>query len=412
MLVCVIMSNRTPAPHDIPISVKLHQMILDGVEVTFTEGETIYQVAQRYERFIPTLCYDPRLAAFGSCRLCVVEVEGLRGPVASCTTKASPGMKVKSSSEAVEKHRKTLLEMVVSENRELEVSPLRGYASQELRSLVYRYGAKQGRFKGQQSGKSHPLDDNPFIQRDYDLCISCYRCVRVCAEQEGDYAISIAGRGFHTQITTEFNHNLKDSSCTFCGQCVQTCPTGALADKKALKKWTNFGFTDEGWRSDQTLAAKAAPVAPATLSFQDMAALKQNHLVKKTRTICPYCGVGCSVDIMTKDDRIVGISPAMDGPANKGALCVKGQYAYDFVQHSDRLSSPLMKQADGSFKEVDWDTALNAAAAGFRKALDEHGRRSIYGIASGRAAHEAAYTMQKFIRSGTGTHHIDNCSRA
>jgi predicted molibdopterin-dependent oxidoreductase YjgC len=384
-------------------SAQLLQMHLDGVEVCFTQGETVYEVAQRYERFIPTLCYDPRLAAFGSCRLCVVEVEGMRGPVASCTTKAAAGMKVRTTTDAIEKHRKTLLEMVVSENREVEVNPLRGYA---------KYGAKQGRFKGKQSGKSHPVDDNPFIQRDYDLCISCYRCVRVCAEQEGDYAISVAGRGFHTQITTEFNNNLKDSSCTFCGQCVQTCPTGALADKKALKKWGQFGFKDEEWLADATMTAKAANKPANELASKDMLALKANHLVKKTRTVCPYCGVGCSVDIMTKDNRIVGISPAMDGPANKGALCIKGQYAYDFVQHPDRLSHPLMKQPDGTFKEVDWDTALDAAAAGFKKTLDAHGRRSIYGIASGRAAHEAAYSMQKFIRAGTGTHHIDNCSRA
>jgi predicted molibdopterin-dependent oxidoreductase YjgC len=408
----MVMSDRNSAQFN-GFPKKLHQMTLDGAEVTFQEGETVYQVAQRYERFIPTLCYDPRLAPFGSCRLCVVEVEGFRGPVASCTTQATAGMKVKTMSEALEKHRKTLLEMVVSENRELEVNPMRGYASQELRSLVFRYSAKQGRFKGQQSGHSHPKDDNPFIHRDYDLCISCYRCVRVCAEQEGDYAISVAGRGFHTQITTEFDSNLKDSSCTFCGQCVQTCPTGALADKKALKKWKGFGFEDSEWASDAVFARKAKTGnSPAELNFADMAALKKNDVVTKTRTICPYCGVGCSVDIMVKNDRIVGVSPAMDGPANKGALCVKGQYAYDFVQHPDRLKSPLMRQADGSFKEVDWDTALDAAAAGFRHSLDTHGRRSIYGIASGRAAHEAAYTMQKFIRAGTGTHHIDNCSRA
>lgn len=351
-------------------------MLIDGQEVSFREGETIYEVSQRHAKFIPTLCYDPRLEAFGACRLCVVEVEGVKNPVASCTAKALPGMKVKTAPDQIEKYRKTLLEMVVSENRELEVDPLRGYASQELKSLVERYGAGNGRFAGKKSGCKHPTDDNPFILRDYDLCISCYRCVRVCAEQEGDYAISMRGRGFATQITTEFDHHLKDSACTFCGQCIQTCPTGALADKKALR---------------------AAPLPGE---------------IKKTRTICPYCGVGCSVDILTKNDRIVGVQPAMDGPANKGALCIKGQFAFDFVQHDDRLKKPLLRQPDGSFKEVDWDTALEAAAAGFRRTYEKHGRRAIYGIASGRAPHEAAYTMQKFIRAGYGTHNIDNCSRA
>ena len=209
-------------------------MTLDGREVSFTPGETIYQVAQRNQAEIPTLCYDPRLESFGGCRLCVVEVEGARNPVASCTTQATPGMTVRSRSQEVEDYRRILLEMVASENREVDVDPLRGYASQELKRLVDRYQARTGRFEGRQSGRSNLQDDNPFILRDYDLCISCYRCVRVCAEQEGDHAINVMNRGFETQIITEFEGMLKDSACTFCGQCVQTCPTGALADRKAL----------------------------------------------------------------------------------------------------------------------------------------------------------------------------------
>ena len=352
------------------------KMTLDGEEVTFREGETIHDVATRHGKRVPTLCYDERLEAFGSCRLCVVKVEGINNPVASCTTRAAAGMTVDTSPPDIEKFRRTLLELLASENRQLEVSPLRGHASQELNDLVVRYDAQTGRFAGRKSGTTNTKDRNPFILRDYELCISCYRCVRVCAEQEGDHAISVMNRGFDTQITTEFDQDLRDSACTFCGQCVQTCPTGALADRKALRAENLPGDTG------------------------------------MTRTICPYCGVGCSVDIMTRQDKIVGVRPAMDGPANKGALCVKGQFAYDFVQHEDRLSKPLLRQADGSFREVDWDTALDAAAAGFRKARDAHGRHAIYGIASGRAPSEAAYTMQKFIRAGFGTHHIDNCSRA
>ena len=351
-------------------------MTLDGVAVPFTMGETIYQVAQRHHKNIPTLCYDPRLEAFGGCRLCVVEVEGAKNPVASCTTKATPGMVVRSATDAIEAHRKTLVEMVASENRELDVNQLRGYASQELITLVDRYDARGGRFKGKQSGHSRFDDDNPFILRDYDLCISCYRCVRVCAEQEGDHAINIMGRGFHTQITTEFNGLLKESACTFCGQCVQTCPTGALADRKALRA--------------------------ADLPGE----------VAKTRSVCPYCGVGCAVDILTKQDKIVGVQPAMNGPANEGALCVKGQFAFDFVHHPDRLRAPLVRGEDGALREASWDEALDRAADGFRKVVDGYGRHSVYGVASGRAPCEAAYTMQKFIRVGFGTNYIDNCSRA
>ncbi len=354
-----------------------HKIEIDGIEVAFTEDETILEVAQRHEKEIPTLCYDPRLEPFGGCRLCIVELEGARNPVASCTTKATPGMVVRTATDTIEAYRKTLLEMVVSENREVDVSPLRGYAAGELADLRDKYAINGTRMTGAKSG-ARKTDENPFILRDYELCISCYRCVRVCAEQEGDHAINVMNRGFHTQITTEFDGLLKDSACTFCGQCIQTCPTGALADKKALRA------ADE--------VADAIP--------------------DKTRTICPYCGVGCSVDILTQNEKIVGIHPAMDGPANQGALCVKGQFAYDFVQHSDRLKTPLIRGDDGEFHEATWEDALDKAAEGFRQVNAEHGRHSIYGIASGRAPSEAAYLMQKFIRVGFGTNYIDNCSRA
>ena len=355
-----------------------HKIEIDGIEVPFSEGETILEVAQRHQKEIPTLCYDPRLEPFGGCRLCIVELEGARNPVASCTTEATPGMVIRTTTDTIEAYRKTLLEMVVSENREVDVSPLRGYAAGELADLRDRYAVNGTRMTGAKSGTNKTEDDNPFILRDYELCISCYRCVRVCAEQEGDHAINVMNRGFHTQITTEFDGLLKDSACTFCGQCIQTCPTGALADKKALRA------VDE-----------VADTVP-----------------EKTRTICPYCGVGCSVDILTKNEKIVGIHPAMDGPANQGALCVKGQFAYDFVQHPDRLKTPLVRGDDGELHEATWEDALNKAAEGFRKANAEHGRHSIYGIASGRAPSEAAYLMQKFIRAGFGTNYIDNCSRA
>lgn len=351
-------------------------LFLDGEEVPFSRGETIYEVSERHEREIPTLCYDPRLDPFGGCRMCVVELEGARNPVASCTTEATAGMRVKTSGGSLDMHRRVLLELVASENREVDVDSLSGYASQELAQLVDRYEARTGRFKGRQSGTSHPNDPNPFIMRDYENCISCYRCVRVCAEQEGDYAITVMNRGFETQITTEFDGLLKDSACTFCGQCVQTCPTGALADLKALANVDVPGTTE------------------------------------KTRTICTYCGVGCSIDILTRGDQIVGVLPAMDGPANNGALCIKGQYAYDFVGHRDRLATPLLRDENGELRPASWDEALDRAAEGLGNVVKEHGRHSLYAIASGRAPNEAAFIMQKFVRAGLGTSYIDNCSRA
>jgi len=351
-------------------------MELDGENVQFTDGETIYEVAERHRKDIPTLCYDPRLDPFGGCRLCVVELEGARNPVASCTTKAEPGMEVRTRTGSLEMHRRVLMELLASENRDIDVDELSGYASQEMATLVDRYEARTGRFEGALSGTSRPDDPNPFILRDYENCISCYRCVRVCAEQEGDYAISVMNRGFDTQITVEFEGHLKESACTFCGQCVQTCPTGALGDLKALRNTEVPGETE------------------------------------KIRTICPYCGVGCSVDVMTRSGTIVGVQPAMDGPANEGALCVKGQFAFDFVSHPDRLSTPFVRHEDGTLRPATWDEALDRAAEGFMNVLHEHGRHSVYGIASGRAPHEAAYMMQRFMRAGFGTNNIDNCSRA
>jgi predicted molibdopterin-dependent oxidoreductase YjgC len=355
------------------------KLTLDGSEVEFEPGETLYEVSQRQQKDVPTLCYDERLDAFGACRLCAVEVDGIRNPVASCTTAAVEGMVVRTKTDELERHRKTLMELVVSENPEgchaNAVDPLRGHASQEMVTLARRYGVDGTRFAGGRSGQSRPDDKNPMILRDYDHCISCYRCVRVCAEQEGDYAISVRGRGFQTKITTEFDGFLRDSECTFCGQCVQTCPTGALGDLRAMQHESTPGE------------------------------------IEKTRTICPYCGVGCSVDILSKGDTLVGVQPAMDGPANEGALCVKGQFAWEWVQHPDRLKKPLVRKG-GELVEASWDEALDRAAAGFAAVKEKHGRHAVYAVASGRAPHESAYSVQKFVRAGFGSNYVDNCSRA
>ncbi len=216
---------------------------LDGRQVEFHEGEAVLAAARRHGIDIPSLCYDDRLEAFGGCRLCAVAVKGVNGFPASCTTQAQSGMEIETRTPELDDLRRTLLAMVVSENgsERLAVDPLRGLASQELQEAVADLNPDLDRFKGATSGSSRPDDANPFILRDYDLCISCYRCVRVCAEQEGDYAITVAGRGFGTNISVEFDGHLRDSSCTFCGQCVQTCPTGALADRKAMR----FAQTEE-----------------------------------------------------------------------------------------------------------------------------------------------------------------------
>ncbi len=364
---------------DAPDATATTTLVLDGTTVPFASGETILTIARRHARSaIPTLCNDERLQPFGACRLCIVEVDGHANPVAACCTQAVPGSVVRTNTESLQRHRKTLLEMVASEIPEGEptsIDPLTGLASGELGQLLEDFGIRGDRFAGAKSGRRHANDNNPFIDRDYSRCIACYRCVRICAEQQGDHAIGAHNRGFDTLIGTAFDRELRDSTCSFCGQCMQTCPSGALADKKALR-----------------------------------AASLPEPLVK-TRSICGYCGVGCSVDILSKGDRIVGVQPALDGPANQGALCLKGQFAFDYVQHPDRLRTPLLRNSDGALVPASWDQALDHAAAGFRAAQRAHGRHSIYAIASGRAPHEGGYLVQKFMRAGFGSHYVDNCAR-
>lgn len=348
-------------------------ILIDGVKCEFTPGETVLNVAKRNWKFIPTLCWDKRLDPMGSCRLCVVQVKGRPLPAASCTLKAEPGMEITTATSDIDFYRKTLLEMVLSEIPDGECPRCRDIGKCELHMLTEHYSVSRKRFVGKQSHVS--VDDtNPFLLRDYDRCISCYRCVRICGEIEADFAITAAGRGFETRIATPFDKGLMDSTCTLCGQCIYTCPTGALADKKMRGQGTN------------------------------------GKSIAKTKTICPYCGTGCQIFLHVKEDKIVGVTPDYDGPANEGALCVKGQFGFDFVQSPDRLKTPLISE-NGRLREATWDEALTKVAAEFTRIKNQYGPNSFYGIASGRAINEADYLLQKFMRTVIGTNNVDNCSR-
>lgn len=334
---------------------------IDGREIDARPGETVFQAARRAGIFIPSLCWDGRLEPGGHCRLCVVRVAGRRLPVASCTTPAEPGLEVASDTEELRGLRKSLLEMVLSENP--DVAP-----TGELAALAERLGVKRGRFAGQTSGATK-ADPNPFLARDYERCISCFRCTRICAEVEGDHAITAAGRGFETRIATAFDGSLAESPCTFCGQCIHTCPTGALSDRKRLA----IGDTP-------------------------------------TKTICTYCGTGCSLYLHAEQGRVVGVTPDLDGPANRGALCVKGQFGFDFLSHPGRLKTPLIREGEG-FREASWEEALELTVRRLREIREKNGAKAFYAIASGRAPNEAAYLLQKFARTRMGTNQVDNCAR-
>jgi formate dehydrogenase alpha subunit len=340
---------------------------IDGREIDARPGETVFEAAKRAGLAIPSLCWDGRLEPGGHCRLCVVRIAGRRLPAASCATPAEPGMVVETDTEELRALRRPLLEMVLSENPDGDCPRCRDVGPCEMHALARRLGARPGRFAGRTSGRSLS-DPNPFILRDYDRCISCFRCTRICAEVEGDFAIAPAGRGFDTRIATPFDRGLADSPCTYCGQCVQTCPTGALADR----------------RMRGTVAADA----------------------NVTKTTCVYCGTGCSLNLHSKDGRVVGVTPDPDGPANRGALCVKGQFGFDFLTSPGRLTTPLVREGAG-FRPASWDEALDLAARRFRELKG----RTFYAIASGRATNEAAYLLQKFARTLMGTNQVDNCAR-
>ncbi len=352
-------------------------MTIDGVEMTFTPGDTVLEVSKRVGSKVPHLCWDERLDPAGSCRLCIVEVEGRRNPAASCTLPAEEGMIVVTETEKLRRMQVTLLQMVLSENPAEISSRNVDVGKTELQLLAEDFGVTRNRFLGAVSNRSKD-DANPLLKRDYDHCIACYRCVRICAEVEADFAITMTGRGFGKEIATPFDRGLLESTCTLCGQCVYTCPTGALADHKMVGQ-----------------AAKGAPAEKQTI----------------TRSICPYCGTGCSIDLHSDGEKVLGVTPALDGPVNEGALCIKGQFGFDFVNSDDRLKKPMIRK-DGTLVEVEWAEAIEYTADKLRSIRDEHGPKAFYSIASGRAPGEGGYMLQKFQRAVMGSNFIDNCSRA
>ena len=351
---------------------------LNGKEVEAQEGETIWEVANGGGLKIPHLCHKPQKGyrPDGNCRACMVEIEGERTLAASCIRTPTDGMVVTTNSARAENARKMVVELLLADQPEQDAAHDK---SSHLWDIAEENGVSESRFPTMEADHIPLLDDSHVAMRvNLDACIQCNLCVRACREVQVNDVIGLAGRGADAHIVFDFGDDMGASTCVGCGECVQACPTGALMES-ALVDENGVGKTDP---------------------------------LREVDSVCPYCGVGCSVDLLSKGDKLVGIQPAMDGPANEGALCVKGQFAFDFVQHRDRLKMPLVRGDDGQLHEADWDTALDRAAEGFARVLDKYGRHAIYGIASGRTPSEANYTMQQFIRRGYGTHYIDNCSRA
>jgi formate dehydrogenase alpha subunit len=349
-------------------------LTVDGKQVQVPEGTMLLEACQLAGADIPTLCYDPDLKRVGSCRMCVVEVEGRPGLVASCVTPAANGMIVHTESPRVVEARKVILELLLARHK-LECHTCEKNGNCLLQDYCYRYGVTTSRFSGEMP-KFTKEDPNPFIERDYDKCIMCTRCVRACEQITGAKAISVAYRGHHAKIATAFDGNLADSTCAFCGQCLMVCPVGALTSKLSKGKGRAYE-------------------------------------VEKVRTICPYCGTGCTIELNVKDNKVVGVTSVRDeelSPVNKGALCVKGRFGWDFINSPERLTTPLIRE-NGEFREASWDEALDYIAEKLKAIKNQFGPDAIAVFSSARATNEENYLIQKMTRAAIGTNNIDHCAR-
>jgi formate dehydrogenase major subunit len=342
------------------------RLTIDGRDVEAGAARTILEAAAGAGIDIPTLCADPRLAPSGACRLCVVTVEGHDRPTAACTTPVADGMVVHSGTPEIEGLRRTLLRMLASE---YPPGPVAESPDEPFHRILARYGladAVAGHPDPALVDRSHPL-----IHVDLARCISCWRCVQICDDVQGQYVWHIVGRGAAARIVPDSGTTLAASSCVACGACVDTCPTGALED-----------------------AALVSAPAPMTWA----------------RTTCPYCAVGCQMEVGTRDGRIVAVVPTPDAPANRGHLCVKGRYGHGFVTAPDRVTRPLVRH-DGAWREVSWDEAIASAAGQLRRALDAGGPGAVGVLGSARVTNEENYLTQKLARAVLGTNNVDCCAR-
>jgi len=364
-------------------------LTIDGRQVTAPQGSTILEAARQGGIRIPTLCHHPDLSNVGACRICVVEIEGMRGLHTACTVGVREGMVVHTDTEAARATRRFVLEMLLSDHpNDCMTCEVNGEC--ELQDLAYEYGVIWREHSGRRHRYPIDPDPSPFIFVDRNKCILCSRCVRACAEIQNRDVWHFAYRGFETKLVAGADQFLLDARCESCGQCVAYCPVGALYDKMSL-------------------------------------GLGRVNQVRRVRTTCSYCGVGCTFDLNVRDNRIVRVTSVPDGPVNGMALCVKGRYGYDYVHHPDRLTRPLVRREllegakdessssvsplSSDFVEVDWDTALNLVARKFAETKRTHGSDALAVLASAKCTNEENYLFQKFARQVLGTNSIDHCAR-
>ena len=349
-------------------------LTIDGQEVTVPAGTSIMRAAMDAGIRIPKLCATDTLDAFGSCRVCVCEIEGRGGTPASCTTPVAPGMKVSTTSERVRRVRRGVMELYLTDH------PIDGFTSpvagnSEFQEMAGLIGVREVRYG--QSGVNHLHSEidasNPYFQFDPARCIVCSRCVRACEEVQNTFALTIEGRGFASKVAAGAGENFLTSECVSCGACVQACPTGSLLEKSVIE----IG--------------------------------QPEHSVITT---CAYCGVGCNFKAEMQGDTVVRMVPWKDGKANHGHSCVKGRFAWGYASHPDRILKPMVREKiTDPWREVSWEEAISRVASEFKRIQAEAGKDSIGVITSSRCTDEETYLVQKLARQGFGNNNTDTCAR-
>ena len=348
-------------------------LTIDGRQVSVPPGTSVMAAAALIDNPIPKLCATDSVEAFGSCRLCLVEIEGRRGTPASCTTPAEAGMIVRTKTSRLERLRKGVMELYISDHP-LDCLTCSANNDCELQAQAGNVGLRDVRYG--YDGANHlkaPTDaSNPYFTFESSKCIVCSRCVRACEEVQGTFALTILGRGFDSKVGTG-GLDFLSSECVSCGACVQACPTATLNEKLVIEKGT-----------------------------------PERSVV----TTCAYCGVGCSFKAELKGDEVLRMVPYKAGKANEGHSCVKGRFAYGYATHKDRVLKPMIRERiEDPWREVSWGDAIAYAANEFRRIQAKYGRDSVGAISSSRCTNEEVFLVQKMVRAGFGNNNIDTCAR-
>ncbi|TAH47330.1 MAG: formate dehydrogenase subunit alpha [Betaproteobacteria bacterium] len=353
-------------------------LVIDGDRVTVPAGTSVMRAAELAGNRIPKLCATDSLEPFGSCRLCLVEIEGRRGYPASCTTPVEAGMVVRTQSAKLAELRRGVMELYISDHP-LDCLTCSANGNCELQDMAGVVGLREVRYG--MDGRNHfdkhsavaPDTSNPYFTYDPAKCIVCNRCVRACEETQGTFALTISGRGFDSRVAAGTNQPFLESECVSCGACVQACPTATLMEKSVIR---------------------------------------MGQAEKSVITTCAYCGVGCSFKAEVKGNEVVRMVPHKDGKANMGHSCVKGRFAWGYATHPDRITTPMIRASiDEPWQKVSWEEAINHAASEFRRIQAKHGRGAVGGITSSRCTNEETYLVQKLVRAAFGNNNVDTCAR-